>query len=77
MLFDPDAGKTIEEIIQHTWEHKITRAKRAEILAIAEAAMCVFRHGRRQLNDQQMIFNIHPIGSRDVSSFSCGFVQEV
>jgi hypothetical protein len=40
MLFDPDAGKTIEEIIQHTWEHKITPAKRAEILAIAEAAGC-------------------------------------
>jgi hypothetical protein len=42
MLFDPDMGKTIEEIIQDTWERKITPAKRAEILAIADAAGCTW-----------------------------------
>ena len=42
LLFDPDAGKTIEEIIQDVWEHKFTAQRRAEILAIAEAAACTW-----------------------------------
>ena len=37
MLFDPDAGRTIEEIIQRVWEEEWTAAKRARVLAIAEA----------------------------------------
>ena len=36
MLFDPDAGKSIEDIILEAWEYKITPQRRAEILAIAE-----------------------------------------
>jgi hypothetical protein len=36
MLFDPDAGKSLEEMILEAWEHKITPQRRAEILAIAE-----------------------------------------
>jgi hypothetical protein len=36
MLFDPDAGKSIEEIILEAWEYKITPHRRADILPIAE-----------------------------------------
>jgi hypothetical protein len=42
MLFDPDDGRTIEEIIQRVWEQEWSAERRASILAIAEARGCTW-----------------------------------
>jgi hypothetical protein len=41
MLFDPDAGRTTEEIIQRKWD-EWTDEKRARILAVAKAEGCTW-----------------------------------
>lgn len=38
LLFDPDAEKSLEDIIQEFWDKKLPAERKAEILAIAEAA---------------------------------------
>ena len=40
MLFDPDDERTIEEMIQHTWDHKLSDTKKAQFLAEAAAQGC-------------------------------------
>jgi hypothetical protein len=36
MLFHPDDGKTIEEIIQWEWEHKFSAELKAYVLGLAD-----------------------------------------
>lgn len=42
MLFDPDAGLPIEELIQRKWDHEWSAERKARILAIAEAMGCTW-----------------------------------
>ena len=40
MLVDPDDERTIEEMIQHTWDHKLSDTKKAQFLAEAATKGC-------------------------------------
>jgi hypothetical protein len=40
MFYDPDDERSIEEMIQNTWDHKLSDTKKAQFLAAAAAQGC-------------------------------------